>query len=74
MYLLQAPAEEWFDCREIPYTLFNPGFTFNLFVCETCKDGDFIKVCAGQGWQTDMPGLCWQRTVLVLGNSEYRVD
>lgn len=37
-YILQAPAEELFDYREIPYVPFDPGFAFDLFVCGACKE------------------------------------
>ncbi len=42
-YLLQAPAEELFDCRDVPFVPFDPGFTFNLFVCDCCKDEASMK-------------------------------
>lgn len=37
-YILQAPAEELFDCQEIPYMPFDPGFAFDLFLCDGCKE------------------------------------
>ncbi|MGI6078468.1 MAG: FmdE family protein [Fastidiosipilaceae bacterium] len=37
-YILRAPAEELFECKEIPYVAFDPGFAFDLFLCDVCGE------------------------------------
>jgi formylmethanofuran dehydrogenase subunit E len=37
-FILQAPVEELFDCLEIPYVPFEPGFSFDLLLCDSCKE------------------------------------
>jgi formylmethanofuran dehydrogenase subunit E len=36
--ILQAPPEELFDCQEISPVPLEPGYTFNLFICDRCRE------------------------------------
>ncbi|MCL6479630.1 MAG: formylmethanofuran dehydrogenase [Peptococcaceae bacterium] len=42
-YIMQAPAEELFDSREISFVLPDPGFVFASVVCEECGEEVFTK-------------------------------
>jgi|GEM_PF-802659 len=42
-YILQAPAAELFDCREVVHEFSNPGFAFESVVCAKC--GEEVFAC-----------------------------
>ncbi|MCL6559591.1 MAG: formylmethanofuran dehydrogenase [Firmicutes bacterium] len=47
-YILQAPAEELFDCREVFHMPVEPGFVFVSVVCDVCGEEVFARFAAVQ--------------------------
>lgn len=53
-YILQAPAAELFDCREVVHEFSNPGFAFVSVVCAICGE----EVFAGLALARDEDQIC----------------
>ena len=42
-YIMQAPAEELFNCRQVSFNMSGPGFNFSSVVCEICGEEVFTN-------------------------------
>lgn len=47
-YILQAPAEKLFECREVSHVFTEPDFTFVTVVCEKCGEEVFAGMSVVQ--------------------------